>query len=185
MFLQTKPQQLHTRTSVGYCLGAQGWGTYDPAAPCGQWVQVMPPGTSHGHCCLDSKSTLLVLYEIFVNLDRNKSKFSVKSCYQLLITLVSVPHSPGQVWEKHLREINISVESVETPPLEFFFEEQSYSSLHSGRCLAWDHVRGDIDDPCGAIADFCGVIANPCGVVVIHEAIGGRRCGNADRCVTR
>ena len=26
-------------------------------------------------------------------------------------------------------------------PLEFFFQEQSYSSLHSGRSLAWDHVR--------------------------------------------
>ena len=46
-------------------------------------------------------------------------------------------------------------------PLEFFFQEQSYSSLHSGWSLAWDHVRGDIDDPCGAIADFCGVIADP------------------------
>ena len=67
-------------------------------------------------------------------------------------------------------------------PLEFFFQEQSYSSLHSGRSLARDHVRGDIDDPCGAIvdfygiiADFCGVIADPCGVVAIPEAIGGRR----------
>ena len=39
-------------------------------------------------------------------------------------------------------------------PLEFFFHEQSYSSLHSGRSLAWDHVRGDTDDPYGAIADF-------------------------------
>ena len=62
-------------------------------------------------------------------------------------------------------------------PLEFFFQEQSYSSLHSGRSSAWDHVRGDIDDPCGAIADFCGVIADfcgvnadPCGVVAIPEA---------------
>ena len=59
-------------------------------------------------------------------------------------------------------------------PLEFFFQEQSYSSLHSGWSLAWDHIRGDIDDPCGAIADFCGVIADPCGVVAIPEAIGGR-----------
>ena len=42
-------------------------------------------------------------------------------------------------------------------PLEFFFQEQSYSSLHSGLSLAWDHVRADIDDPCDAIADFCGV----------------------------
>ena len=50
-------------------------------------------------------------------------------------------------------------------PLEFFFQEQSYSSLHSGRSLAWDQVRGDIDDPCCAIADFCGVIADFCGVI--------------------
>ena len=56
-------------------------------------------------------------------------------------------------------------------PLEFFFQEQSYSRHHSGRSLVWDHVRGDIDDPCGAIADFCRVIA-----VAIPEAIGGRRC---------
>ena len=52
-------------------------------------------------------------------------------------------------------------------PLEFFFQKQSYSNLHSGRSLAWDHVRGDIDDPCGAIADFYGVIGDPCGVVAI------------------
>ena len=50
-------------------------------------------------------------------------------------------------------------------PLEFFFQEQSYSSLHSGQSLAWDHVRGYIDDPCGPIADFCGVIADFCGVI--------------------
>ena len=42
-------------------------------------------------------------------------------------------------------------------PLEFIFQGQSYSSFHSGWSLAWDHVRGDIDDPCGVIADFCGV----------------------------
>ena len=70
-------------------------------------------------------------------------------------------------------------------PLEFFFQEQSYSSLHSGWSSAWDHVCGDIKDPCGAIADFCGVIANFCGVnadlyvfVAISEAIGG--CAVAD-----
>ena len=71
------------------------------------------------------------------------------------------------------------------PYLEFVFQEQSYSNLHSGRSLAWDHVRGDINDPCGGIDDFCGVIADPCGVVAISEAIGGRRCGDADRCTTR
>ena len=59
------------------------------------------------------------------------------------------------------------------------------SNLQSGRSLAWDHVRGDIDDPCGAIADFCGVIADPCGLVAIPQAIGGRRCGDADRRATR
>ena len=70
----------------------------------------------------------------------------------------------------------------ELAPLEFFFQEQSYSSLHSGWNLARNHVRGDIDDPCGAIADFCGVIADQCGVVAIPEAIGGRAV--ADRCAT-
>ena len=62
-------------------------------------------------------------------------------------------------------------------PLEFFFQEQSYSSLHSGRSLAWDHVCSDTDDPCGAIADFCGVVADFCGVVAdpcSAAAIGGR-----------
>ena len=36
-------------------------------------------------------------------------------------------------------------------PLEFVFQEQRYSSLHSGRSLAWGHFRGDINDPCGDI----------------------------------
>ena len=79
----------------------------------------------------------------------------------------------GRVWNR----VDIG------PPLEFFFQEQSYSSLHSGQSLAWDHVRGDIDNPCGAIAYFCGVITDPCGVVAIPEAIGGRTV--ADRCATR
>ena len=65
--------------------------------------------------------------------------------------------------------------STHGAPLEFFFQEQSYSSLHSGQSLAWDHIHGDIDDPCGAIADFCGVIADFCGVIAISEAIGRRR----------
>ena len=70
---------------------------------------------------------------------------------------------------------------VDLSPLEFFCQERSYSSLHSGRSLAWDHVCSDIDDPCSAIADFCeviadfcGVTADPCGVVAIPEAIGCR-----------
>ena len=56
----------------------------------------------------------------------------------------------------------------EETPLEFVFQEQSYSSLHSGWSSAWDHVRGDIDDPCA--------------VVAIPEVIGGRAV--ADRCAT-
>ena len=64
-------------------------------------------------------------------------------------------------------------------PLDVF-QEQSYSSLYSGWSLAWDHVRGDIDDSCGAIADFCRVVADPGGAF----AIGGRRCGDGVRCVT-
>ena len=35
---------------------------------------------------------------------------------------------------------------------EIVLQEQSYSSLHSGRSLAWDYFCGDIDDPCGIIA---------------------------------
>ena len=37
------------------------------------------------------------------------------------------------------------------------------------------HVRGDIDDSCGAIADFCGVVADPCGAF----AIGGHTGADA------
>ena len=75
----------------------------------------------------------------------------------------------------------LSPQGSRQPPLEFFFQEQSYSSLHSGWSLAWDHIRGDIDDSCGAIADFCGVVADPGGAF----AIGGRRCGDGVRCATR
>ena len=45
------------------------------------------------------------------------------------------------------------------PPLEIVFHEQSYSSLHLRWSLAWDHFRGDNDDPCGIIANFWGGIA--------------------------
>ena len=75
--------------------------------------------------------------------------------------------------------VSFNVCAMSTPLLEFFFQEQSCSSLHSGRSLAWDQVRGDIDDPCSPIADFCGVIADPCGVVAIPEAIGGRAVADA------
>ena len=62
--------------------------------------------------------------------------------------------------------------SQHQPPLEFFFQEQSYSSLHSGWSLAWDHVRGAIADFCGVVADFCGVVADPCGAVAIGDRAG-------------
>ena len=71
-----------------------------------------------------------------------------------------------------------SIAASHLAPLEIVFQEQSYSSLHSGRGLAWDHFRGDIDDPCGIIADFCGVIADPCGVTI------PKVIGDADRCAT-
>ena len=65
------------------------------------------------------------------------------------------------------RENYASEESTPQSPLEFVFQEQSYCSLHSGRSLAWDNVRGDIDDPCGAIANFCIVSADPYGPVAL------------------
>ena len=64
-----------------------------------------------------------------------------------------------------------------TTPLEFVFQEQSYSSLHSGRSLAWDHFRGDIDDPCGIVTDFCGVIADFCGVIADPCVVITDLCG--------
>ena len=79
--------------------------------------------------------------------------------------------------------IQIAVDKRLNTPLEFVFQEQSYSNLHSGQSLAWDHVRGDIDDPCIIIANFCGVIGNPCIIVTIPEAIGGLAV--ADLCATR
>ena len=78
--------------------------------------------------------------------------------------------------------------SLEQSGLEFLFQEQSYSSLHSGRSLACDHFRGDIDDPCGVIADFCGVIADFCGVIADFCGVIADPCGIgaiADRCATR
>ena len=81
------------------------------------------------------------------------------------------------IFTDSLSSIYLLLNRSPSTPLEFVFQEQGYSSLHSGWSLAWDHVRGDIDDPCGAIAD-------PCGVVAICETIGGRRCGDAVRCAT-
>ena len=95
----------------------------------------------------------------------------LRSCTNSAITDIAENSAPETTPERRY---------CRAAPLEFFLQEQSYSSLHSGRSLAWDHVRGDIDDPCGTIADFCVVIADPGGVVAIPEAIG-----DADRYATR
>ena len=52
-------------------------------------------------------------------------------------------------------ELFAKVCAYHAPP-GFVFQEQSYSSLHSRRSLAWGHFRGHIDDPCGVIVDPCG-----------------------------
>ena len=81
-----------------------------------------------------------------------------------LVSLVTIPHTL-------------------TPALEFVFQEQNYSCLHSGQSLAWDHFRGDIDDPCGVIANFFGVITDPCGVIADPCGVIADPCGViADPC---
>ena len=115
-------------------------------------------------------------------------KISLLKGFVTQLLICAVVQSPDIT---HLQKTYPKSQTTLHPPLEFQRgmnftpSPQSYSSLHSGCSLAWDHVRGDIDDPCGAIADFCPVIADPCGVVAIPEAIGGRRCGDADRCAAR
>ena len=49
----------------------------------------------------------------------------------------------------------------------FHFQEQSYSSLHSGQSLIWIHFCGIIVDPCRLqhyrkSLQGCGIIADPC-----------------------
>ena len=68
--------------------------------------------------------------------------------------------------------------------LKVVFLEQSYSSVHSGWNLAWDHFHGDIADPCGIIADSCCIIPDPCSVVAIPEAISSHTVADADPCAT-
>ena len=73
-----------------------------------------------------------------------------------------------------IRNLVTHLRSCPDTPREFVFQEQSYSSLYSGRSLEWDHIYGDIDNLRGAIADFCGVIVNLCRVVAIPASM--RRC---------
>ena len=129
------------------------------------------------------------------------NKFNIDDLYGLIkehlenLTVQIQDYSPNKCSKSFsltINPFNTSVYGVIEAPLEFVFQEHSYSSLHSGRSLAWDHVRGNIDDPGGGITDFCRVIANfceviadPCGIAVIPEAIGGCLGSNADHCVTR
>ena len=68
------------------------------------------------------------------------------------------------------------------PPLEFVFQEQSYSSPYCGWSSPLDHFCGDIANTSGVIADFCRVIADSCGIVAIPDAIGGHAVADADCC---
>ena len=59
-------------------------------------------------------------------------------------------------------------------PLVIAFQEQSYSSLHSGLSLAWEH--------------FHDIIANPCSNWLspnANAAIGDSAGADADCCVTQ
>ena len=62
-----------------------------------------------------------------------------------------------------------SMATFHTPEILYIICRNCYTSQgnpdSSFPYLAWDHCRGDIDDPCGVIADFCWVIADPCSVV--------------------
>ena len=64
-----------------------------------------------------------------------------------------------------LNFLEILYDVLLSPPSEIVFQEQSYSSLNSGQNLAWDHFRGNTDDPCGVIANFCGIMADPCSII--------------------
>ena len=104
----------------------------------------------------------------------------VISVYEMLLCQLVYQHPTNKV--KYIFKYEIidkcsTTVNVPSPPLEFFFQEQSYSSLHSGWSLAWDHVRSDIDDPCGTIADFCGVIADFCGVIADFCGVIADFCG--------
>ena len=95
--------------------------------------------------------------------------------------LVTLLHICGVIPSPQLPQTPCRVSILLQPLLEFVFQEQSYSSLHSGQSLVWDHFHGNIDDPCRVLADFCGVIANPCGVIA--DPWGDRR-PRGHRCAT-
>ena len=71
-----------------------------------------------------------------------------------------------------LREMMLS------PFSKIVFHKQSYSSLHSGQSLAWDHFHCIIGNPCSITANLCGVIADPCGVIAYLCRIIIDPCGD-------
>ena len=60
------------------------------------------------------------------------------------------------------------------PPVETVFQEQNYSSLHSGRSLAWDHFRSIIGNSC---VDWrycnrrCRSLRNSLNIIKHHETL--------------
>ena len=62
-------------------------------------------------------------------------------------------------------------------PLEIVFQEQSYSSLHSGQSTAWDRFRGIIANP-GALSPIPVVLS------LIPAAIRDSAGADANLCKT-
>ena len=61
----------------------------------------------------------------------------------------------------YLPEVSVSSTMDFKSTMKIVSKEQSYSSLHSGQSLAWDHFRDDIDNPCDIKTNPCGGIADP------------------------
>ena len=94
--------------------------------------------------------------------------FLLLHIYNIVNCQKKIPPSSGPPW-RH-------------PPSEIVFQEQSYSSLHSGWSLACDYFHGDIDDPCGVIRflrSYRRSLRRCWLLVVIPEAIGGRAVADA------
>ena len=80
---------------------------------------------------------------------------------------------------------------AEIASLEFFFQEQSYSGLHSGRSLAWDHVssarRLHIGARCGDVCVWGSDVSDRAEVIRCDDIgarcgdVGARRCDFGDR----
>ena len=75
-------------------------------------------------------------------------KFSYLSCIRYLVIFLYVPiptsyHVDPSVdhsamWSQYHKDHSLTESQT---PLEFVFQEQSYSSFHSGRSLGWDHIH--------------------------------------------